>query len=461
MGKETQAEFDSLKKEYLSLEQTYHNEKECLLKVVSTFGLIVDMSPKYRDPYRNIKQLLQNESALSVNHIHQKTSTLRSSIFAEEIKTAIITGDTDQDKGQKKHLMEAYKVLDKIAIALTDDFYPVNEETKRKADSIRFDYRNGMSPSGFHKTTVSFLVYMDELKSKISEDFRYINKTFLSFFNQVRELEKVLTKELHAEVRNKGFENLEQKVHKEVGSIVDSFNLYSTINEVKNAVINRLSNIKQMITKKKKDEREKAQKTQKQILWLRKKISQAETKTQKLSIQADRFKEEANKDGLTGLFNRMAFDTMIAKALESFNQGGDSFLLVMFDVDNFKWINDTFGHVAGDKIIQKVAMALSKTFRKDEFIARYGGDEFVVVIEGLPEIAARKRISTFKDNINKMRFFSHKDGDVKIGISAGIASVTKGDTPNDLIHKADSAMYEMKKKQKSSYEESSTVRNSI
>jgi len=448
MSKKIQAELDSLKREYLSLEKTYHQEKECLLKVAGTFGLIVDMSPTYHETYQEIKQLLQGESALAVDSLSQKTGTLRSSIFAEEMK-ADKDADNNQEHAPRKQLEASYEVLDNIAVTLTDDFYPVHEAAKLKGGPIRFDCSNGMSPARFQKDAAHFLVYLNELKDKISEDFQYANDTFLSFFNHVRDLEKELTKDLDADGRSQGiFEDFEQKLNKEVSSIADSFSLHSTISEVKNDVISRLSNIRQIVTKKKQEEKEKSSKTQKQILQLRKKISQAQVETKKLSIQADRFKEEANKDGLTGLYNRMAFDAMIANAVESFNQGGDTFSIVMFDVDNFKWVNDTFGHVAGDKIIKEVAAVLCKTFRKDEFIARYGGDEFVVVIAGLPENTARQRIATFENNFKKMRFFSHKDGEVKIGISAGIASVARGDTPEDLLHKADSAMYAVKRKKK-------------
>ncbi|MBA3037585.1 MAG: GGDEF domain-containing protein [Desulfobacterium sp.] len=201
-----------------------------------------------------------------------------------------------------------------------------------------------------------------------------------------------------------------------------------------------------MLAKKKKEEKAKSQQSQKKIHWLRKKISQAEVEVRDLSKKADRFKEEANKDGLTGLYNRKAFDMKIVEALESLNQGGTPFLLVMFDVDNFKWINDTFGHVAGDRVLQKVATTLSKTFRKDEFIARYGGDEFVLVIEKMSVTTAQERVSAFNENFSKMRFFSHKDGDVQISISAGISSAVIGECPEDLIHKADIAMYEIKRK---------------
>jgi diguanylate cyclase len=448
MAKELQAEFDSLKKDYLSLEQAYYKEKACLLKVASTFGTIVDMSPQFQTGYRKIKRLLQNESDLSVERIQEETGNLRSSIFSEEVKTTVETGDIDPEKAQEKHLLEAYKILNKIVIALTDDFYPINDEMKQKADAIIFDYKNGMSPSDFHKATENFLSYIDTLRSKITKDFKYVNKTFLSFFNQVRELEKVLTKELHEEGQTNGFEEFENNIDREVSSIVDSFSIYATINEVKDAVVSRLSSIKNVIAKRKKEERKKSKEAQKRISWLRKRISRAETETQKLTEQADRFREEAIKDGLTGLYNRKAFDKRIAEGLEAFNKGGDSFVMMMFDVDNFKGINDTFGHVAGDKILQSVATALGKIFRKDEFIARYGGDEFAVVIEGLPEKIAHEKVANFKAYFSKMRFSSHKDGDIKIDISAGIASAAKGDNPDEFIHKADAAMYGMKKLRK-------------
>lgn len=446
MGKEIQAEFDSLKKEYLSLETAYHDEKKCLLKVISTLGLIVDIVPKYHDTYRKIKQLLNKETVLPVDRIYHETSALRSSIFAEETKSVAEDSSTNRKEAEDKHLLEAYKVLEKIAAGLTGNFYPLNSEMKLQADSIRFNYKKGMSLNEFNKDTERLLEYIDKLKCQIAEDSKYTNKTFLNFFEQVRELEKYLTTELHEDTNIKGFEDFEQKINNEVGSIVNSFNIYSTINEVKNEVINRLSNIKQMLAKKKKEEKAKSQQSQKKIHWLRKKISQAEVEVRDLSKKADRFKEEANKDGLTGLYNRKAFDMKIVEALESLNQGGTPFLLVMFDVDNFKWINDTFGHVAGDRVLQKVATTLSKTFRKDEFIARYGGDEFVLVIEKMSVTTAQERVSAFNENFSKMRFFSHKDGDVQISISAGISSAVIGECPEDLIHKADIAMYEIKRK---------------
>ena len=151
MKNKVQAELESLKKDYLDLEKTFHHEKECLLKMVSTFGLIVDMSPTYRDAYREIKQLLQEKSTLSVDAISQKTGTLRSSIFAEELKADRETGDNGEEQVPRIQLEEAYTVLDDIAATLTDDFYPVDDAAAMKVGSIRFGGSNGISPADFKK----------------------------------------------------------------------------------------------------------------------------------------------------------------------------------------------------------------------------------------------------------------------------------------------------------------------
>ena len=456
MGKDMRAEYDGLKKEYLALEKTHYNEKECLLKVVNTFGIIVDRSPQLRETYQKIKPMLQNGELLPVDQILNETNMLRSNIFSEEVKSGPEEAQGEGDKPQDQDLLEAYKILNRIVIALTDDFYPINAEMKLKADAITFDYKNGMSPSDFHQATANFLAYIDTLRSKISKDFQYVNKTLVSFIDQVKELEFVLTTELQEEVETKGFEVFEQKIQKEVGSIVDSFSIYSSINEIKDAVVGRLSTIKAVIAKRKADEQKKSKAAQKRIRHLRKKISEAETETIELTRKADQFREEALRDGLTGLYNRKAFDKRIAVGLENFNNGGESFVMMMFDVDKFKWINDTFGHVAGDKILQKVAAALGKIFRKGEFIARYGGDEFAVVIEGMPEKLAHQKIAKFKQEFSKLRFASHADGYIQVELSAGVASAAKGDGPETFIHKADVAMYTVKKQRQKKQQSASS-----
>ena len=112
--------------------------------------------------------------------------------------------------------------------------------------------------------------------------------------------------------------------------------------------------------------------------------------------------------------------------------------------NKFKDINDTLGHIAGDKVLIKISECLLESFRKDDFIARYGGDEFIVIIEKLTEKMAQERINIFNKNLKKRRFVSQKHGEIQLSISAGTAKVMEGDTIESMIDRADKAMYESK-----------------
>jgi diguanylate cyclase len=333
-------------------------------------------------------------------------------------------------------------------VALVDDFYPTTGELKAKADSIDINCPEETAEMDLEGPSTAFLSYIRGLKSKISEDFRYINNTFLTLLDHVKELERTLTSEFDQGVTLKKIEQFETKVNTEVGSIADSFNIHTTIDEIKSAVVEKLKKIKHLMALRKKEEVQKAQKAQENINKLKQKIVKTEKDARAMAKKVDYFQTAATKDGLTGLYNRTALDLRIDEALKMFHKEGETVSLILFDVDNFKWINDTLGHVAGDKILQKVAQCLKEAFRKGDFIARYGGDEFAVVIEGLDMDIAKKKILDFNDLFSKKRFFSHSVGDVNVTVSAGITMSKKGDNVEDFINRADKNMYESKKKKR-------------
>ncbi|MDO4537971.1 MAG: GGDEF domain-containing protein [Coriobacteriales bacterium] len=147
---------------------------------------------------------------------------------------------------------------------------------------------------------------------------------------------------------------------------------------------------------------------------------------------------EADHDGLTGLLNRRSFD----KCLMRFDASGEGYLLMVVDLDYFKEINDTYGHAVGDKILQKVAHALTESFRSDDFVCRIGGDEFAVIAihpeHGLVNVLDKKvqRINAILRNVD--------DGLPFIGVSSGAALWEEGLTGDDVYKRADSMLYEVK-----------------
>ena len=143
-------------------------------------------------------------------------------------------------------------------------------------------------------------------------------------------------------------------------------------------------------------------------------------------------------DMLTGLYNRYFFETEVARLQES---RLFPVTIVMVDLDNLKRINDTKGHAAGDDVIRMAAQVLKQSFRAEDIIARFGGDEFVVLLPKTGEAAAAEAVERLRTN-------AEKGCDLGLGLSIGYATGEK-DTPlTELMRLADDRMYQDKANRK-------------
>lgn len=160
------------------------------------------------------------------------------------------------------------------------------------------------------------------------------------------------------------------------------------------------------------------------------------------------FKEvklRADRDGLTRICNRHSFEERLVYEIKRRRRYNHDLSLLMFDLDHFKLVNDTYGHKAGDMVLRKVGEILTETFRTTDLPARYGGEEFVVLLPHTSEKAAWKLAERVREAIQSSRF--HFDGhDFTVTASIGVASVEAGalTKDDDLIIKADKALYEAK-----------------
>ncbi|MGA8179874.1 MAG: GGDEF domain-containing protein [Desulfobacterales bacterium] len=446
MDNTTTDEMARLKKECLLIEQRREDEKRCLSDVIFILGRVAVMHDALSEEYNVLKKLIEPSRELAVDKIESQVEILKNKIFAQETKQVYDERNTLEELNER--LLRLCKIIKSIVVALVDDFYPTTGALKARADAIDIECPKENMQVDLEGPSKEFLSYIRLLKNKISEDFRYINNTFLTLLNHVKELEKTLTAEFGQDVRLREIEKFETKVNTEVGSIADSFNIYATIDEIKSAVVEKLTKIKELFALRKKKETEKAEKTRENIDKLKQKIVETEKDARQMAKKVAYFQRAATKDGLTGLFNRSAFDIRIDDALKMATQQGEPVSLILFDVDNFKWINDTLGHVAGDKVLKIVADCLRNAFRKNDFIARYGGDEFAVVVEKLDPDIAKMKIVNFREDLKKKRFFSHQVGDINVTVSAGVAFSDSEDSAEDLIHRADENMYRSKQKKR-------------
>jgi len=153
----------------------------------------------------------------------------------------------------------------------------------------------------------------------------------------------------------------------------------------------------------------------------------------------------STKDGLTGLFNRRYFDIHIQQMANKANETNHPFSLLMFDMDHFKEVNDTYGHQAGDAVLIKLAQILKTSFRVTDLAARYGGEEFVVLLTdtGLEEakiVAERVRAA-----IEQADFvIPTQEQPLKKTTSIGLAEYHFGEPAADLVARSDKGLYEAK-----------------
>ena len=150
----------------------------------------------------------------------------------------------------------------------------------------------------------------------------------------------------------------------------------------------------------------------------------------------------ATTDGLTGIYSRSIFDFSIEQEIIKAVRYDKSLSLMLIDIDDFKKINDTYGHQDGDDVIKKLVKIIKRNLRKSDLVARYGGEEFAVI---MPETSIQKAF-TVAERIRKNAAKILKCKELNITICIGISTLSKAiDSVYDLIKIADDALYNAKK----------------
>lgn len=155
--------------------------------------------------------------------------------------------------------------------------------------------------------------------------------------------------------------------------------------------------------------------------------------------------EMAVTDPLTGLYNRRYVNSRLRQAVDTFSETGETVSLVLFDIDHFKSVNDTYGHNAGDFVLKTFSSRLKDELRAIDIAGRYGGEEFLLILLGAPENAAVEAAERVRAAIARQAFTVKSTGDqLNITVSAGVAEIESGDGIEQLVSRADTALYEAK-----------------
>ncbi|MCD6189947.1 MAG: GGDEF domain-containing protein [Sulfurimonas sp.] len=161
-----------------------------------------------------------------------------------------------------------------------------------------------------------------------------------------------------------------------------------------------------------------------------------------LHEQVKTLEKNSNLDGLTKVYNRRALSTYLTEVCSKEKLPNDLHALIL-DIDDFKKVNDTHGHLAGDKVLIFIANILRKTLRDGDRVFRYGGEEFVIILNRLDDMQC-KNITNRIIGLIRNNKLVYKGVSLSVTMSIGATKFISGDTPDSLIYRADKALYKAK-----------------
>lgn len=172
--------------------------------------------------------------------------------------------------------------------------------------------------------------------------------------------------------------------------------------------------------------------------------------TQQISIAIDnarlyeQLQEFANTDGLTQIYNRVFFQNRLQDELEQAQQLGYEVSVILYDIDNFKRFNDSYGHLFGDIVLKTLAQLVKESIRKDDIVARFGGEEFIILLPHTGKELACEKAEELRKKISELTI-RDKDVAASVTVSMGVSTFpTLAQTELTLLNSADEALYEAK-----------------
>lgn len=169
-----------------------------------------------------------------------------------------------------------------------------------------------------------------------------------------------------------------------------------------------------------------------------------QTQLQAIHVLQEKLSEQAHRDPLTGLYNRRYLDDTLARELARCQREGLPLSLMLIDLDHFKQINDTYGHLAGDEVLKQLAAMLSARARTSDVVCRFGGEEFLLLLPAMTQATALERADQWRQEFaaHSIRF---GELHMQATLSVGVATYPgHGTTPQALIRSADDALYRAK-----------------
>jgi diguanylate cyclase len=374
----------------------------------------------------NSQELLSELQAVSKTLLH----------ISKQAKQDVSAGEDDGPASQHNYLLER---LDEL---LSDAEVPLRFQ--QQTSLLKQRVRANLSEDSYKKVIDSAITLLLNIKDYSASEQKGID-VFLGDLSERLD-------ELGQDVETAGQANraliddreiMNTEIHRQVGSLKDSTQAADELDMLKNQTAEHLDRLLERLLEHKQIEDERQRDAQEKIESMTQKLQELETETETLRVKLKIEHDKALNDSLTGLPNRLAYNNRAEMELKRWKRYKAPLALIIWDIDFFKRINDTYGHKSGDKTLALVAQLLLNNCRETDFVARYGGEEFVMLMPNTNAFQALEMAENTRKMILSCGFNSNGEN-VNLTISCGISEFKEGDTHDDVFVRADQALYQSK-----------------
>ncbi len=283
-----------------------------------------------------------------------------------------------------------------------------------------------------------------EMRNRILAEKKELEDFLKQLTGRLQEVDEHLHgSEVFREASLQNSRDLDAAVKQEVRGIESSVRDAADLQQLKHEVQAHLENIVTQLEEHQREEEQSHQRATEEMALLQDRLKVMEEETEQLRGRVREERIQAMTDTLTGIPNRMAFDERIADEVARWKRFHTPLALLVWDVDKFKVINDNYGHKAGDKVLKTVAHTLQSQVRETDFLARFGGEEFVLIMTGTELPVIQEVADKLRESVAACGFH-FRGNSVQVTISCGIALFTEGDNPEGVFDRADQALYRAK-----------------
>jgi len=317
-------------------------------------------------------------------------------------------------------------------------------DLSKKATKIRHQIESGIEEADIPKIINDIAEIVSSLGSQAVTEKHEYEEFLKTLTSRLAELDHHIRQT--SEEDSKAFQHrteISQAVEEQVSGLRTHVEKADDLEQLKSSVSGRLDVLNQHFENYRESDHQRFNQSQLQIKALNQRLQEMEQESTELRQAAEESRELALKDALTGIWNRQALNEDLEREFARWQRYQKPLSIVVWDIDFFKRVNDEYGHAAGDKVLKTIARIFMQATRDADFIARFGGEEFVGVfpetrLEDALSLAnkIREKIATSK--------FHYENKPVPITASAGLATFRPNDTVEDVFKRADAALYRSK-----------------